>query len=368
MLPDHPPTSGSPVPLGGSATPTPAPGPDTVRGTVRGADREQGHPPHRGRDIAGVVLAVVAVLLLLVGSLAWWARTTLYDTDVVTAKASEILAADDVQAAASALLVDRVVEPALAQGYDAVPAGLGGLLQGLAGSQIEDLASSGVDKAVSSQQAHEITVRLATAIQHQLVEDDGPVTFAPSEMVAIVAPNLVDNRLVASIVSFADSTDCCQVVLAQRDQLPFVWQHVDLIRAASVALPIAAPVMAILALAVSRRRRRTALVLSVGVLLVGLATLVGVALGGGLGIDAVADPSEPAHDLVRQAASTIYAVSKRELVDRGWVITATGAAVSVALLAWIALGALRRPVPASPDGAPGEPRVAHADRPAGPAR
>ena len=116
------------------------------------------------------MLAVVAVLLLLVGSLAWWARTTLYDTDVVTAKASEILAADDVQAAATALLVERVVEPALAKGYDAVPAGLGGLLQGLAGSQIEDLATSGVDKAVASQQAHEITVRLATAIQVQLVD------------------------------------------------------------------------------------------------------------------------------------------------------------------------------------------------------
>jgi hypothetical protein len=243
--------------------------------------------------------------------------------------------------------VDRVVEPALAQGYDAVPAGLGGLLQGLAGSQIEDLATSGVDKAVSSQQAHEITVRLATAIQHQLVEGDGPVAFTPSEMVAIVAPNLVDNRLVASIVTFADSTDRCQVVLAQRDQLPFVWQHVELIRTAAVALPIAALVMALIALAVSRRRRRTALVLSLGVVLVGVATLVGVALGGGLGIDAVADPSEPAHDLVRQAAATIYTVSKRELVDQAWVITAIGAGVSVALLGSIALGAKRRPVPAS---------------------
>ena len=57
-----------------------------------------------------------------------------------------------------------------------------------------------------------------------------------------------------------------------------------------------------------------------------------MAVGGGLGIDAVTDPSDPAHGLVRQAASTIYKVSKRELVDQAWVITAVGAAVSVALL------------------------------------
>lgn len=362
MLPDHPPTSGSPLPLGGSPAPAPTPAAD------RGADPATGRVPSRGRDLAGVVLAVLAVLLLLVGSLAWWARTTLYDTDIVTAKASEILASDDVQAAASALLVDRVVEPALAQGYDAVPAGLGGLLQGLAGSQIENLATSGVEKAVSSQQAHDITVRLATAIQDQLVESDGPVAFTPSEMVAIVAPNLVDNRLVASIVTFADSTDCCRVVLAQRDQLPFVWQHVDLIRTLAMVLPIAALALAVVALAVSRRRRRTALVLSLGVLLVGVATLIGIAVGGGLGIDAVADPSDPAHDLVHQAASTVYKVSKRELVDQAWLITAAGAVASIVLLGWIALGAMRRPVPASPDGAPGQSGVARPDRPAGTGR
>ncbi len=316
-------------------------------------DDGTGERANHGRDLAGLVLAVVAVVLLLVGSLAWWARTTLYDTDVVTAKAAEIAAADDVQAAATALLVDRVVEPALAKGYDAAPAGLGGLVQGLAGSQIDDLATSGVEKAVSSQQAHDITVRLATAIQQRLVEGDGPVAFTPSEMVAIVAPTLVDNRVVASIVSFADSTNCCQVVLAERDQLPFVWQHVELIRLAAIALPLAAFVLAVVALLVSSRRRRTALVLSVGVLLVGLATLVGLAVGGSLGIDAVADPSDPAHSLVRQAASTIYQVSKRELVHQAWVITAIGAVGTIALLAWIALGTAGRGVPASPDGAAG---------------
>ena len=126
--------------------------------------------------------------------------------------------------------------------------------------------------------------------------------------------------MVASVVSYADSTDCCRVVLAERDDLPFVWQHVELVRTAALVLPIAAVALAALALALSTRRRRTALVLSVGVIVVGLVTLVGVWLGGTLGIDAVADPTEPAHDLVRQAATTIYQVSRRasSCRRRGW--------------------------------------------------
>ena len=169
-----------------------------------------------GREPAAVALAVGAVLLLLVGSLAWWARSTLYDTEVVTAKADEIAASDDVQAAAVALLVERVVQPALAAGYDAVPAGLGGFLEGIAGDKVVDLATEGVQNAVRSQQAHDITVRLAAAVQEQLVDTDGAVAFTPSEITAVVAPSLADNRVVASVVSYTDSTGCCRVVLAER--------------------------------------------------------------------------------------------------------------------------------------------------------
>ena len=96
--------------------------------------------------------------------------------------------------------------------------------------------------------------------------------------------------------------------------------------------------------------------LSVGVIVVGLVTLVGVWLGGTLGIDAVADATDPAHDLVRQAAGTIYQVSKRELVRQGWVLVALGAMATVAIAAItmaISLGRSRRAVPASADGPAG---------------
>ena len=127
-------------------------------------------------------------------------------------------------------------------------------------------------------------------------------------MVAIIAPTLVDNRLVAQHRDFADSTGCCQVVLAQRDELPFVWQHVELIRTPAIALPIAAlgarPRRGAASRADADARpscSRWACCSS------GVATLVGVAVGGGARHRrASADPSGPAHDLVRQAASTIY--------------------------------------------------------------
>jgi len=304
-----------------------------------------------GRDLAGAVLAVLAVLALLAGSMAWWARSNLYDAAVIDAKANEIVASDDVQAAANALLLERVVQPALAKGYDAIPAGLGGLLQGVAGGKVEELATQGIESAVASQPAHDITLRLAAAIQDQLVHGDGAVSFTPSQIVAVLAPSLSDNRVVSSVVDFADSSGCCEVVLAQRDQLPFVWQHVDLIRTAAVALPFVALLLGALALLVSSRRRRVALVLSIGVTLAGVATLISVWVGGTLGIDAIGNPSDPANDLVRQAASTIYEISKRELVAQARTITLIGAAVTAALVAWIALGSTRRTVPPSPDGA-----------------
>jgi hypothetical protein len=322
--------------------------------------------PHRsGRELGAVVLAVVAVVLLLVGSVAWWARTTLYDTDAVTAKADEVAASDDVQDAAVALLVERVVEPALAAGYDAVPLGLGGFLEGVAGDPVVDLATQGVQRAVRSQQAHDIAVRLAEAVQQQLVDGDGAVALTPSELAAVVAPNLVDNRLVASVISYADESDCCRVVLAERDELPFVWRHVELVRAAAVVRPILAVGLAVAALALSPRRRRTALVLSGGVAAIGAVTLLAVGLGGTLGIDAVTDPSDPAHGVVRRAATTIYEISRRELVRQGWILVVIGLAVTAALVLWIWLGRRGQAVPASPDGPAGQPPLARPEWTAG---
>ena len=277
-------------------------------------------------------LAVVALVALFAGNLAFWARDDLYDTAKVQAKTEQLVGSTDTQEAVTALLVDRVVKPAVAKADASIPSILSPLTDRLDNASV-DLATKAIDQAVSSQTTQEITTRLVGALNDQLVSGTGPITLTPSQIVAIAAPSLADNRVVSRIVEAADASDCCVVELASRDELPFVWQHVDAIRAAGVILPVVALVAGALALVVARRRGRIVLVLGIGTVVVGLATLLPLWAGSHWGVDHVVGTDDPSTTLVRQAARTAFRVTDEALRRQSWFLVAAGSVAVVGVIA-----------------------------------
>ena len=248
-------------------------------------------------------------------------------------------ASPDTQAALTALIEDKVVTPALQQAAGALPdalQSLGGFVQG----QTAPLIGDAVASAVASQTTGEIATRLVGAINAQLVDGSGPIELTPTQLVAIAAPSLSDNRAVSTLVNLAERTGCCTVVLAERSDLPFVWQHVSLIRAAAVVLPIAALGWRWPPSPSDGADWHSALGLAIGTALAGALTLITVWAGFRWGVDRIGDPSLRSTALVRQAIRITSDVTVGDLRQQSWLLVAIGSIVAVLLAAFMVV---RRP-------------------------
>ena len=283
------------------------------------------------RDRAAVAVAVLAVLALFGANLAWWVSHDVYDTAAVTAKAKSLIASPDTRAAVTAVLDEKVVQPALSQAAGSLPGplqSLGGTVQG----QTAGLVQSAIADAVANQSVGEITSRLVADLNAQLVDGSDPITLTPTQLLAIVAPSLTNNRVVTGVVDLAEQSGCCTIVLAQRRDLPFVWQHVKLIQAAAVALPIAALGLGLLALVLARRRLRIGIVLAVGSAIAGAIVLLALWAGLRWGVDLVGDPTEGSTALVREALRVTSNVTLGDLRRQSWVLVMAGTIVAAVLV------------------------------------
>jgi len=276
-------------------------------------------------------VAVLAVLALFGANLAWWVSHDVYDTAAVTAKAKSLIASPDTRAAVTAVLDEKVVQPALSQAAGSLPGplqSLGGTVQG----QTAGLVQSAIADAVANQSVGEITSRLVADLNAQLVDGSDPITLTPTQLLAIVAPSLTNNRVVTGVVDLAEQSGCCTIVLAQRRDLPFVWQHVKLIQAAAVALPIAALGLGLLALVLARRRLRIGIVLAVGSAIAGAIVLLALWAGLRWGVDLVGDPTEGSTALVREALRVTSNVTLGDLRRQSWVLVMAGTIVAAVLV------------------------------------
>jgi hypothetical protein len=283
------------------------------------------------RDRAATAIAVLAVVALFGANLAWWVSHDVYDTTAVTTKANALVASPDTRAAVTALLDEKVVQPALAQAASSLP----GPLQSLGGavqSQTAGLVHNAIADAVANQTVGEITGRLVADLNTQLVDGSGPITLTPTQLLAIVAPSLTNNRAVTSVVDLAEQSGCCTIVLAQRSDLPFVWQHVEMIRAAAIALPVAALGLGLLALVLARRRLRIGIALGMGCAIGGAIVLIARWAGIRWGVDLVGDPNAGSTAVLRQALRVTSDVTLDDLRRQSWVLVIAGSVVAVGLV------------------------------------
>ena len=278
-----------------------------------------------------MAIAVLAVVALFGANLAWWVSHDVYDTAAVTAKANTLIASPDTRAAVTSLLDEKVVQPALSQAAGSLPRplqSLGGAVQ----DQTAELVQSAIADAVASQSVGEITGRLVADLNPQLVDGSGSITLTPTQLLSIVAPSLTNNRVVNGVVDLAEQSRCCTIVLAQRRDLPFVWQHVKLIQAAAVALPIAALGLGLLALVLARRRLRIGIVLAAGSAIAGAIVLLALWAGLRWGVDLVGDPTEGSTALVREALRVTSNVTLGDLRRQNWALVMAGTIVAAVLV------------------------------------
>jgi hypothetical protein len=248
--------------------------------------------------VVSAVLAATSVVCLLLGNVALWMRQDLYSARTVDQEAQQIIGSSDVQQAMANLLVTGVVQPALDH------AGLGPLT-GVVSAPVVDLARRAIDDAVASQPAQHVATRLVEQVVPELDKGTGPVALSPEQLAWVVSPGLAANRLVADALRSADRTGCCRVVLVQRGRLSFAWRHVHGIRTAGVALPPIALVSAVLAIVVSRRRVRMAMILAGATAAVGVATFASLWAGPGFWAN-LTSQAGPAAGVVRAAQRTVF--------------------------------------------------------------
>ncbi|HUJ65616.1 MAG TPA: hypothetical protein VLX59_08780, partial [Acidimicrobiales bacterium] len=168
-------------------------------------------------------MAVAAVACLLLGNLALWMRQDVYSARNVSAEAQRIVASSNVQGAVADLLTTKVVQPVLAQAQL-------GPFTGLAEKPLLDASRRLVQEAVATQPAQHVAARLVEEVIRDLDQGTGPIALSPDQLAWVASPSLAGNRILASVLHTADTTGCCQVVLAPRQSLAFSWRHVGMIR------------------------------------------------------------------------------------------------------------------------------------------
>ena len=293
-------------------------------------------PATRGswRSVVSALLAATSVVCLLLGNVALWMRQDLYSTRAVSQEAQQIMGSSDVQQAVANLFVSGVVQPAIDH------AGLGPLT-GVVAAPVISLARGAIDDAIASQPAQHVATRLVEQVVPELDKGTGPVALSPDQLAWVVSPGQASNRHVADAPRTADRTGCCRVVLVQRGHLSFTWRHVRGIRTAGIVLPPLALVSAALAVVVSRRRVRMAIILAAATVAVGMATFVSLSAGPGLWAD-LTTQSGPAAGVVRAAQRTVFEGATAGLRRHSLVIAGAGAVVLATLGVGRMIGSLRR--------------------------
>jgi hypothetical protein len=277
------------------------------------------------RAAVSAVLAATAIVCLVVGNVALWMRQDVYSARNVGQEAQQIMGSSDVQHAVADLFTTRVVQPAIDH------AGLGPFT-GLVSGPVMSLARRVIDDAVASQPAQHMAARLVEQVVPELDKGTGPVALSPQQLAWIVSPSLASNHLVAPVLRAAEQTGCCRVVLVQRGHLSFAWRHVRGIRTAGVVLPTLSLALAALAIVISRRRVRMAMILATAAVATGLVTFASLWAGPGLWGGLMSQPGQAA-GVVRAAQRTVFDGATRGLRQHSLLLAGVGASVLAALAA-----------------------------------
>jgi hypothetical protein len=305
------------------------------------------------RLIGARALTVVAILLALVGMLAFYVENTALDEDGFETISRNMIEDDEIRTQVAASTVERLfanvdVEAAIAERLPPAQQGLAPVLAGLARSGADRAAAAALERP----RVQTLWVETTTATQRQLVRllddetefiqvDGGTVVLDLRPLMLEIGNEVVVIGRLAERLPESSG----RIAIIEESQLETAQTITKILRAVANWMWLVALAVAALAIWLARGRRRLELrTLAIGLILVGLLMLAVRRFAGGYLVDELAQD-----DAVKPAAGNAWSILTQTLADRAWVWIVLG--VVVLLGVWF-VGESRRAAEARRAAAP----------------
>ena len=266
---------------------------------------------------------MVAILLGVVGMLAFYVEHTALDEDGFETISRNMIETDAIRTQVANTAVDQLfanvdVEAAIAERLPAQQQGLAPVLAGLARSSADRAAEAALERP----RVQTVWVETTTATQRQLVRLlDDETTFIQTEGGAVVLDlrpiviELGDQVAVIGRVAERFPESAGKIAIIEESQLETAQTITKVLRAVADWMWLVALVVAALAIWLARGRRRIEIrALAIGVLVVGLLLLAVRRFAGDYLVDELARD-----DTVKPAAHDAWSILTQVLADRAWV-------------------------------------------------
>jgi len=275
------------------------------------------------RLIAARVLTVVAILLALVGMLAFYVAHTALDAAGFEAVSRNMIENDAIRTQVANTAVDQLyanvdVEAAIAERLPPDQKGFAPVLAGLSRSGADQAAVAALERP----RVQTAWVEVTTATQRQLVRllDDKNqfVQTDGGKVVLDLRPIIIelgDQVVVIGRLAEKLPDSAGRITIIEESQLETAQTITKILRAVANWMWLVALAVAALAIWLARGRRRVELrALAIGVLLVGLLLLAVRRVAGGYLVDQLVKD-----DSVKPAARDAWSILTQVLADRAWV-------------------------------------------------
>ena len=288
---------------------------------------EGGAPEQRGlsrtRLIGARVLTVVAILLALVGMLAYYVAHTALDEDGFKTVSRNMIENEAIRTQVANTAVDQLyanvdVEAAIADRLPPAQKGLAPVLAGLSRSGADRAAVAALERP----RVQTAWVEVTTATQRQLVRlpgrQDEVLQTEGGKVVLDLRPIIIqlgDQVAVIGRVAEKLPESAGKITIVDESQLETAQTITRILRTVANWMWLVAIAVAALAIWLARGRRRLELrALAIGVLVVGLLMLAVRRAAGGYLVDQLAKD-----DSVKPAAQDAWSILTQILADRAWV-------------------------------------------------
>lgn len=282
----------------------------------------------RMRVIGARVLTIVAILLALVGMLAFYVEHTALDEDGFETISRNMIENDEIRTQVAAKSVETLfesvdVEAAIAERLPPAQQGLAPVLAGLARSGADRAAEAALERP----RVQTIWVETTTATQRQLVsllddeskfiETDGGTVVLDLRPIMI---ELGEQVVVIGRVAEKLPESAGKIAIVDESQLEAAQTVTRILRAVADWMWLVALAVAALAIWLARGRRRLEIrALAIGVFVVGLLMLAVRRFAGDYLVDRLAED-----DTVKPAVHDAWSILTQVLADRAWVWIALG--------------------------------------------